>query len=244
MKVPTEPLELVTQIMQCLNVDDVIIRPGDLGWKVFSLDPSHTTMANILIDKDQFVAEEYDLEENRAIFAVNRTMLSNALKVVTSATADLSFKDGKFVLSGDGSKVFFPPLACDLNSIFPDPKFVPNVNIEVDSEDLRKVLKGASLFKGIDQITFEATEEELRISGGSQNSEEVSMAIKQEDCGAFEGTGKTKLPLPALLGIMSTVPKGSIIGLTFGTDLPLTMTWSGTGWNVKWMAAPLIDAEE
>ena len=244
MKVPSEPLTALTQVIQCLSQDDIVIRPADEGWKVFCLDPSHTMMANFIINKDQFDEAEYDDEENRITFAVNRTALSNALKVVSGDTVDLKLDNGKIIISGGGSKVSFALTEFDPNTPIPTPKFQTTVDVEIDSEDLKGILKGAALFKGIEHIIFEATEEGLTISGGSEHGAEVSSTINQDDCGAFDGVGKTKLALAAILGITATIPKGAIVDVKFGTDLPIILSWGGPGWNLKWTAAPLVDRED
>lgn len=234
MKLATKSL-ISALTMASQFMDEVRIDPGDDGWKIQVIDPSHVAMASILLKKDMF--QDYEVWET---FGINLKTILPKLKLCGEET-DVVVDGGRITFKSD--RLTQRSSLIDTSALFqmsklPDPPL--DVSCTIDAEYIRKGISAVP--NGLDNLTFLAKDTTLTIYAMDE-SDSAECNLTTEEYIELMGEGKCSYPLDYVQGIFKSIENGTLVDIKFATDLPILIEFADETQSTKCLVAPRIESE-
>lgn len=237
MKIPTKQLLEAITLVESQSCDTLTVMCSEEGWTIYCMDPSHVSLAYIVFNKAFFT----DYEELPS-FSVACSTLKDILKAHGAESVGFEVKDGRVTITGGGmvSKMSLDNFI-DIPRKFPN--LEPDARAETDTSIFDKVFKAAKIC-GSRAVTVEFVDKEtIKLSSANDTGEGSVVSVPADECTFLEGSAVATYDMHMLKSGLDAFPKDALVTLSLSTDAPLTASWAGANWSMKWMLAPQIEPE-
>lgn len=233
MKIKTKKLKTILGAVATQN-DECTVRPGDTGWSIKTVDPSHVSMIFITVPAETF--EGYTKTEPFAL------SLKNILKMLANAGEDteITVTDGRFVVESDGLRSRFPLLTPEEN----DPR-IPEIQYDsgamLEAGQITRV--SSATFGSVDAYTLTITEEAFSVAAEDETGNGATVTVPKDKCLDLKGAACSHFPIDMLDRFLKVLAKDTLIEVRLGTDLPVTVLVNDEGVDITYLLAPRIESE-
>lgn len=226
-------------------VDETRIHVDEDGLRMRAVDPANVAMDDIVLDAAAF--ESYDATSGVLGVALDRfSAIIKMANVGDLVQISLDRETRKLVVHIDG--IEFTMACLDPQTIRTEPD-VPDLDLPAEATVERDVLdrgvKAADMVSDHVYVRMNSLTESLTLSADG-DTDEVALEITGEELSEVTlAEAESLFSLEFMKDLVRTIPKGTSVTMTFGTDFPLVMTYDiadGDG-HVTRMLAPRIRSD-
>ena len=226
-------------------VEETRIHADEDGIRIRAVDPANVAMDDIVLEAAAF--ESYDATSG--VLGVDLERFSTIIRLANSGDlvqVSLDLETRKLVVHIDG--IEFTMACLDPQTIRAEPE-IPDLDLPaeatVDRDALDRGVKAADMVGDHVYVRMDEPTEALLLSADG-DTDEVTLEIPREELSDVTVVEAESLfGLDFMKAIVRTIPTGTSVTMTLGTDFPLIMSYDladGDG-HVTRMLAPRIRSE-
>lgn len=202
------------------------------GWRILAKDPANVAMVRAAVSAGE-------LPEGMAhgTFAIRCQDALHALS--RSQDADVQVDNGVMTVSSKGFTRTMRLLEPEPVGRFPSMEMAASMMVDADS--VREVISEFPA-KRMQAIRMRLGSAGLDMWTGDE-SDTASLHLAADELVSMEGDASAVYPLDYWQTFMRSVPRGTVLDVSFGTDYPLMVSYECDGATVEWLVAPRIESE-
>lgn len=234
MKIDAKQFKTIVTMLKTM-VDEIEVKVDEEGWHIYACSVDKVSLVSIDMGKDMF--EDYACDKEVFNFDADK-----ALKAIKDKGATLELKIGDmFVVKGDGiTSKFALNVPTGVEPRFP--KFQPETEVSVLSDQLKKILNAADE-KACKEVRFIVSDGGLKVTVYDDVGNGSDLEVPAEECASLEGTASSGYSFNDVKAFVSNLPTGEFVTIKMDSDYPIYIEFESGHCKYKWASAPRISSD-